>query len=213
MAPPDVFQEWGRAIQLAYSLKVDIARARAVVATSTIKQCDLPGGANAEMLGVTLVDGLAGENRPIVLSNGVVLVTASAAIAVNDPLQIADNQGRMKTVVPPGALTQIDAQAVVANSAALSKNAVHLIAVKATAGGVTGWMKILPKGSVPGAGEVALDNAGANVLFNNADAVTAATLEYVINNGVGTIRVCGIALGSASGAGTQLPMLIARFRM
>lgn len=76
-----------------------VARGRVVVAGSNSSICTLPGAANAgKILGVT-VTSQEKDNAPVsVRKAGIVEVVANGAIAPGDPVNIADNQGRVKKV-------------------------------------------------------------------------------------------------------------------
>jgi hypothetical protein len=82
-------------------LDVAIPRLRAVVQGGGAGRVALPAGANAQdFVGVSLYDGAAGEEKPILITGGLVLVTAAAAFAACKYLQIADNQGRFQAAAP-----------------------------------------------------------------------------------------------------------------
>lgn len=74
-------------------------RGRVVVVGSGAGVCTLPGAANAgKILGVTVTSqGVAGRSISV-RKAGTAEVTAASAIAVGDPINIADNQGRVKKI-------------------------------------------------------------------------------------------------------------------
>jgi hypothetical protein len=76
-----------------------IASARAVVAGSSAGYCDLPAAANAgNILGVTVTSQTELARGISVRKAGIADVAAAGAIAAGSPVNIADVQGRVKTV-------------------------------------------------------------------------------------------------------------------
>jgi hypothetical protein len=72
---------------------------RVVVAGSTAGQCAVPAAANAgKILGVAVTSQTELGRSLSVRKAGTAEVTAAGAIAVGDPVNIADDAGRVKTV-------------------------------------------------------------------------------------------------------------------
>ena len=76
-----------------------VARGRVVVATSGSGGCTLPAAANAgKILGVTVTSQEKNEHHVSVRKAGIVEVVSAGVIGRGDPVNIADNQGRVKVV-------------------------------------------------------------------------------------------------------------------
>lgn len=71
-----------------------------IAGTDTNKQCKLPTGAGDRALGLTYAGGDA-VGRPVtIVTDGQTKGTASAAIAVGDPVEVADTAGKLRTAAP-----------------------------------------------------------------------------------------------------------------
>lgn len=76
-------------------------------------------------------------------------------------------------------VVQAEAVAVAADTGTLANQPAAVSAVYATAGGSTGAKAVIPNGQTPGAGEVAINMSTGVLTFAAADAVTAASVNYV----------------------------------
>lgn len=72
----------------------------AVVQGTAARQAKLPAAAGARAVGVTAFAVGAAGRQMAVISMGMATATASAAIAVGDPLQVAGTSGKLKKAAP-----------------------------------------------------------------------------------------------------------------
>lgn len=94
-----------------------------------------------------------------------------------------------------------EVKAVVADVATATTFPVCVNAVYALAGGVTGYMKVIPGDQAPATGECAVVLGGPKTFtFNAADAVTSAQLNYLY------VATTDDDIGSATGTLAEVPV-------
>jgi hypothetical protein len=139
------------------------------------------------------------------VAGGLPWARAKGVINSGDLCEIADNTGRIRTAQ---AECVVEAGLVpAANVATLAQVARNLVSANATAGTSAGPKTILPKGTAPAAGQCSLKADGTGVTFAAADAVTAATIEYIAPRNI----VCE-AQGTSAADDDLIPVLPVRAR-
>lgn len=68
--------------------------------TDTNKQCKLPAAAGNRALGLSFIKTLAAGQPVTIIDGGHAKAIAAAAIAVGDPVEVADTAGKLRTAAP-----------------------------------------------------------------------------------------------------------------